>query len=1216
MEDKIKFYEIDLDLEYDGDETDLRLHGREKLNWGAETPAEYEEATNAIDAISYKGNGWEVYAIYDVSGFDYWMLQQEQPNYITMTIMFDNDTVDVTEIPAIKNAMDMAYSDAYSISEKYDYVPNSEYKGNMSDEEVEKEYDKILSIQILSGDIDEDEVEELSVSEKRKFLKNFYNDKYAKGGYIKSHYNTGRSWHLDRQKHNKSESWEKPMNKRKYDEGGGVYDYKITLKSWDADVYEDDYNEGEGKQVNSFGERVNKSFSTAEDFFKYINNSVLYTDMDKEYYDIMDDGRIVTSLLVDVDNSPASKSEIEEWKNGNLKLYSASYDFYVTLTKEKEPTADELSELLGIGVYKQGGSVDGRSTRAKNTWNSGASWTRDRNAYNKNEDWEKPLNKRGKSVSKSVASRKSASSKGKSKNYMYIPNYMISGAEVSNKGKTTDIDGANILDGIYVKKGTKYAKGGGVEDNRMNERTRAAILKIQKTGIHPDDVSPNFVNEIANEYGIKLTSEEVVYISDNYNKTSDKYAKGGGVGNGYMVFNYTDNLYASNDIFATKKEANNFISQFRKRFEQQGYYRDSNMNKIDIDDIDLLVIDENFNPFRYAEGGGVPDLDKKMALINLDMIHEYSVKLDNMVTEETELEEWVKMKLTRIEQNIADVKHALEGGEKFDKGGMIFKKQLLHISKYAKDLIDMVQAGSNLMAWQENKLAIAADNIDGIYHYMDYLENKKNSDDYLPFAKGGGVSSALKNWEDSMKSRKDIEFLRIEKTQVLPNGRLIIYYKYNTLNVYDSTKVGTDIINQYAKGGRVPRNVGRDSLFKSKQDWEQKYDRKREWKEYKKENWFANWFKDGGGVGTIDLVEKDGNYFVAGTKDLKTIVDSLKEIDFELDGSTYDIIDVKENGLKAINTANRNEIFIRWENINDRKFPNEEGIMFGYNNWNNYFYFKLTNEERAEHPYNNWMHDKADMEDRLRYVEDSMMKNGGNVGRDLLFKSKQKWEQDYDRKREWKEYKKEGWFANWFKDGGGVGDFKGVYSSDEMFTLNVYNLKNELLSSKNFRAKNQKEANQIAEYDYEEQMQKKFGKDLRFEVKLAPNNYAKGGRVKNYKYVPNHMIESVDVERNGKTTEIDGGNILDGLYVKNTKFEEGGEATYKGNDVYPPFVNDNFDYGSDLTDEGMVKNNLVDGEISSIILKQIVGCELSYPYQIVGAIKLEKCFMRPYYRIA
>ena len=59
-----------------------------------------------------------------------------------------------------------------------------------------------------------------------------------------------------------------------------------------------------------------------------------------------------------------------------------------------------------------------------------------------------------------------------------------------------------------------------------------------------------------------------------------------------------------------------------------------------------------------------------------------------------------------------------------------------------------------------------------------------------------------------------------------------------------------------------------------------------------------------------------------------------------------------------------------------------------------------------------------------------------------------------------------------------------------------------------------------------------------------------------------------------------------------------------------------FKNGGEVSEqELMVKNNLVDGEISSESLKQIVGCELSYPYQIVGAIKLEKCFMRPYYKL-
>ena len=113
--------------------------------------------------------------------------------------------------------------------------------------------------------------------------------------------------------------------------------------------------------------------------------------------------------------------------------------------------------------------------------------------------------------------------------------------------------------------------------------------------------------------------------------------------------------------------------------------------------------------------------------------------------------------------------------------------------------------------------------------------------------------------------------------------------------------------------------------------------------------------------------------------------------------------------------------------------------------------------------------------------------------------------------------------------------------------------------------------------------------------------YSKGGRVKYYKYVPNYMIESVTVERNGKETEIDADRILDGLYVKGkVKFEDGGE----------------FDYGSDLTDEAMVKQNLVNGEISCETLKEIIGCKPEYPIQIVGAIKLEKCFLRNYYRLA
>ena len=130
---------------------------------------------------------------------------------------------------------------------------------------------------------------------------------------------------------------------------------------------------------------------------------------------------------------------------------------------------------------------------------------------------------------------------------------------------------------------------------------------------------------------------------------------------------------------------------------------------------------------------------------------------------------------------------------------------------------------------------------------------------------------------------------------------------------------------------------------------------------------------------------------------------------------------------------------------------------------------------------------------------------------------------------------------------------------------------------------------------------------------LLPNNvhiaitqsqkFAKGGRVKNYKYVPNYMIESVDVERNGKTTEIDGGNILDGLYVKGkVNFEEGGGVGLEAG---------NRDYYQQL---------YVDVEnIPTETLEAMIGRKLNGwndDVVIYDGVSYKKCFMKPYYKIA
>jgi succinyl-CoA synthetase alpha subunit len=49
----------------------------------------------------------------------------------------------------------------------------------------------------------------------------------------------------------------------------------------------------------------------------------------------------------------------------------------------------------------------------------------------------------------------------------------------------------------------------------IDENMKAVIVKLQNTVVDVNFVSPHFVNEVANNMGRDLTSEQVVYISDH-----------------------------------------------------------------------------------------------------------------------------------------------------------------------------------------------------------------------------------------------------------------------------------------------------------------------------------------------------------------------------------------------------------------------------------------------------------------------------------------------------------------------------------------------------------------------------------------------------------------------------------------------------------------------------------------------------------------------------
>tara|TARA_Y100000592_G_scaffold101114_1_gene185604 strand:+ start:1558 stop:4521 length:2964 start_codon:yes stop_codon:yes gene_type:complete len=180
----------------------------------------------------------------------------------------------------------------------------------------------------------------------------------------------------------------------------------------------------------------------------------------------------------------------------------------------------------------------------------------------------------------------------------------------------------------------KYDEGGTVETPYGNQRAdqlkQISVSLVNKDvdeyyikEIDFEDIDSGFPNDIKEqifeEYLVDIPEDfevskfEVVMLDGSffdldelgYYEKLNTYSKGGKVGKGYKVFNYTDNIYASDETFTSVANAKKFIKDFRKRFEAQGYYRDNRQNKISPNHIDLEVIKSSFNPYRFAKGGKI-----------------------------------------------------------------------------------------------------------------------------------------------------------------------------------------------------------------------------------------------------------------------------------------------------------------------------------------------------------------------------------------------------------------------------------------------------------------------------------------------------------------------------------------------------------------------------------------------------------------------------------
>jgi antirestriction protein len=122
---------------------------------------------------------------------------------------------------------------------------------------------------------------------------------------------------------------------------------------------------------------------------------------------------------------------------------------------------------------------------------------------------------------------KNLSSKAK-----YIPNRLINEIEVERNGRTTTIDGADLLDGAYVKKGVKFAKGSTVRKKAsfLSDKEVSKFISQNKNNYSSKE---DFVNELNETIGaLNLFPSENKNQIAFYKKvkatlnSDNKYAKG------------------------------------------------------------------------------------------------------------------------------------------------------------------------------------------------------------------------------------------------------------------------------------------------------------------------------------------------------------------------------------------------------------------------------------------------------------------------------------------------------------------------------------------------------------------------------------------------------------------------------------------------------------------------------------------------------------------
>jgi len=145
----------------------------------------------------------------------------------------------------------------------------------------------------------------------------------------------------------------------------------------------------------------------------------------------------------------------------------------------------------------------------------------------------------------------------------YIPKRDIAEIEVEKNGKSKSIDGANLLDGVYVKKGTKFAQGG-----KTKKFGYSIELVVKKDYGNEGGVIANFVGK-----GDAMISARALNESspENYEysvKESSKMAKGGDVKSKRENYNHLVMMLKKNESALERSQGTEMVEKTQQEIQR------------------------------------------------------------------------------------------------------------------------------------------------------------------------------------------------------------------------------------------------------------------------------------------------------------------------------------------------------------------------------------------------------------------------------------------------------------------------------------------------------------------------------------------------------------------------------------------------------------------------------------------------------------------------